>query len=261
VRTNYKSEASDNRLHRRELACALLAVFVLLGATACGGRGRETAATVTVTVPASTNTETGSAPQPPQESNTAQVVVRGQGFSQEGESLSYGVVLRNVSPVEDALDVSVTTNFVDASGTILKTESETMNVIPASTTYYLGGNTYPESGSRVARLETDVTVGDRASASYSLPKVSHVRLVNEEYIGLSVHGQVENTLDSPLSDFARISAVVFDSRGRVVGGGFTYLDAPLAPGRRAAFDASIDAAPSTTTRARVSVENSIVSGG
>jgi len=55
--------------------------------------------------------------------------------------------------------------------------------------------------------------------------VTRVRLVKDPYVGLSVNGQVQNNLDAALSQFARISAVVFNASGRIVGGGYTYLDA------------------------------------
>lgn len=241
------------------LACGLVAAALLVGGSSCGGRGRQAAATVTVTVPASTTSETTPAEPPPLETNSPSVKVRAEGFSQDQENVSYGVVLRNVS-AQDALDVSVTTNFVDGTGTILKSESESISVLPAGKTYYLGGDSFTERGARVAHLETAVSVGSSQAASYPLPTVTRVRLANDEYAGLSVHGEVENTLDAPLSQFARISAVVFDTRGRVIGGGYTYLDADLAPGRRAAFEASIQATSSTASYARATAENSISDG-
>jgi hypothetical protein len=168
-----------------------------------------------------------------------------------------GLVGVVVADREDALNVTVTTNFVDRTGTILTTESEDINVIPAGKTFYLGGDTYLNSGERVAHLEVDASTGDHAHTNYPLPLVSRVRLVHEEYLGFSVHGQVTNNLDAPLSQLARISAVVFDSRGRVVGGGYDFLDADLQPGRRAAFAADISASPSTPAYARASVDNSV----
>ena len=69
-----------------------------------------------------------------------------------------------------------------------------------------------------------------------------------------------NNLDSPLSQFARITAVVFTASGRVVGGGYTYLDADLPPTRRAAFSTDISGSPSSAGYARASMDNSIVGG-
>ncbi len=90
--------------------------------------------------------------------------------------------------------------------------------------------------------------------------MTRVRLVKDPYVGLSVNGQVQNNLDAALSQFARISAVVFNASGRIVGGGYTYLDADLAPGRRAAFSVDITASPSSASYARASMDNSITRG-
>jgi hypothetical protein len=239
--------------------CAVLVLGLVLVTTACGGRGRKAGATVTVTVPASTGTTAGEPPPPPPPKQ-ATVVVQASGFSQDGSDASYGVVLRNTSPTQDALDVEVTTNFDDASGTILDTESETISVIPAHTTYYLGGDGSLESSARVVRLEVNPTVGQSAHTNYPLPIVSRVGLTRDLYLGLTVHGQVENNLDAPLSQFAQITTVIFSPSGRVVGGGFTYLDADLPPGRSAAWSTNITATPHSAGYARASMENSIVGG-
>ena len=243
----------------RRLAPIASLLLVLVFAAGCGsGPAREAAATVTVTVPAS-ETPTTEQPVPQSQTKDAAVAVAGKGFSQDDTSVSYGIVLKNKSATEDALDVTVNTNFVDASGTILESESDSVNVIPAGETFYLGGDAFTEGGARVVRMETYAEVGQSETAAYPLPVVSDLRLRHEEYIGLKAYGVVENTLDKPLSQFARIGIVVFDARNRVVSGGFTYLDADLPPGRRAAFDTSIDAAPSTVRYVRASVDNSVTS--
>jgi hypothetical protein len=252
------------------VSLALLAPVALVG---CGGdKGSSAARTVTVTVQATGASTTQAAqtdgegaatepaPEPESESEEAVVAVSKMGFSQdEHGEVGYGFVLVNNSAQEDALDVTVTVNVLDASGTIIATEAEAINVIPAGETFYLGGATYA-SGEKADQLEPIVAVGSSEEASYPLPAVSRVRLINEEYLGLRVRGEVENTLDQPLSQLARIGIVVFDSRGEVVGGGFTFLDADLPPGRRASFDAGNGVGaipPNRAESAMASVDNEV----
>ncbi len=112
------------------------------------------------------------------------------------------------------------------------------------------------------KIEPIVAVGSSDTAQYSLPPVSKVRLIEEEYLGLRVKGHVENTLDKPLSQFAKIGVVVFDTAGNVAGGGFTFLDADLPPGRSASFDAGNRVGaipPSKAAKASASVNNEVVS--
>jgi hypothetical protein len=245
--------------------------FLLVG---CGGeKGATAGATVTVTVQA-TDDETDTSPVDTLEAPTtvtttessaatpedAEIAVRKAGVAQsDGGEVGYGMVLQNLSATDDAIDVTVTVNLLDGSGAILATEAESVNVIPASTTYYLGGSSSVSEG-KVAKLEPIVAVGSSETAQYTLPKVSRVKLIEQEYFGLTVRGEVENTLDQPLSQFAKIGVVVFDAAGKVIGGGFAYLDADLPPGRRAGFSSSngTNAVPvRAAAKAFVTVENEV----
>src|SRR5438045_1577137 len=99
----------------RHLSTVLM-LGLVAATTACGGTpGKKASATVTVTVPAATNTDTTEQQPPPPKQAT--VAVLASGFSQDGSNASYGVVLKNPSQTEDALDVEVSINFVDRSGT------------------------------------------------------------------------------------------------------------------------------------------------
>lgn len=95
--------------------------------------GRAGSASTSLTVARRTQ------PPPPV---AARVVVDKNGFNLDDgfstRQVAYGVVLRNVSPDEDALRVSVTVSAVDANNQILKSDSTTIAVIPAAETYYLG---------------------------------------------------------------------------------------------------------------------------
>ncbi len=51
------------------------------------------------------------------------------GVSQDGRLVSYGVVLRNVSPNEDALDVTVWANILAKDGRLLAQPLMTIQVI------------------------------------------------------------------------------------------------------------------------------------
>lgn len=249
-----------------------LAIIALV-VGACGGSKGETAAeTVTVTVSASETTttetttsatESTSTASTPTESKEATVAVGKMGVAQgsQGE-VGYGLVLKNLSTTEDAIDVTVTVNILNAAGDILTTEAERVNVIPAGSTYYLGGETYINKNGKATKIEPIVDVGSSEKAAYRLPKVTKVKLTNEEYIGLKVSGEVENTLTQPLSQLAKISAVVFDAKGNVLGGGFAFLDANLPPGTRAGFETANGTGAVPAKRAvlaRVSMNNEVVS--
>ena len=170
------------------------------------------------------------------ESGDAEVVIEKAGFAYEGEydEVGYGLVLKNTSAL-DAVGVQVSVNFMNKGGTILTTEDSTINVIPAGETYYLGGQTYTEDG-KPKKMEAFVDIDSSEPAQYALPDVSQVRIIRDDWGDISVKGQVKNDLDDALSSIASITCVIFDKSGKVVGGGFTFLDSDLKSGRTAGFE-------------------------
>jgi hypothetical protein len=174
----------------------------------------------------------------------ANVVVEKSGIAARLSSIGswfggFGIVLRNVSPDEDALDVQVTVNILDAGGRIVKTEVEYFIAIPAGMTYYAGGETIYE-GAQPARLEVRTSVRERQKKSIpALPTVQNVR-VTEGFLGAELAGEVVNPYTRPLSDLARITFACFDAAGNVIGGGYTFSDADVPPGSRIGFDTFIE---------------------
>ena len=217
-------------------------VALLLLAVGCGGAA-ETASTepsdvpdAVVTEEPDASTEISADTDEPEASGEAEVVIDKAGFAYESEygELGYGLVLKNTSEM-DAVGVQVSINFMDKSGTILVTEDDSLNVIPAGETYYLGGSTYAEDG-KPKKMEAFIDIESSEPAQYELPKVSKVRILKDEWMGVSVKGQVKNIFDDDLSSMATITCVIFDKNGKVVGGGFTFLDADLRSGRTAGFE-------------------------
>src|SRR5206468_9390774 len=78
----------------------------------------------------------------------------------------WGVVLRNVSPDEDALDVDVTLNFLNAAGQTVRFSTEDYEAIPAGSTYYVGGYDTFSSANPPTRIEVAyVQMGTYATKS------------------------------------------------------------------------------------------------
>jgi hypothetical protein len=93
------------------------------------------------------------------------VTVTKHGFSQRFRSglstVGYGIVLTNTAADRDALDVIVLTNFVDATNTVLGTDTRLISGIPAGAPYCMGD--YASLPAiQVERLEITVQVQSRA---------------------------------------------------------------------------------------------------
>jgi hypothetical protein len=197
-------------------------------------------------------------PPPPPPTIPAKVGVVKSGIASRLSSIGstfagYGIVLQNVSPDEDALDVQVTVNILGANGAILKSESDRYEAIPAGVTYYAGGESI--FNGTPSRLEITVQIGKRQKKSIpGLPIVSNVR-VQDSFFGAEVLGEITNPYAQTLSSLARITFVCLDSAGNVIGGGYGYPPAAVPPGGRIGFDESVEGlSAAQIASAQVSVE-------
>jgi len=154
-------------------------------------------------------------------------------------SVSYGLVLENLSPNANALSVTALVNFVMTNGALIGTATTRVAVINAGSTYYLGGMLQFNGAPPIARLEVVVTPGGRVKATkVHLPKMDFVRLVPSPFepawLG-SIEGDVINDHKTLTLGNNQMSAVVFDAAGNVLGGGAGSTIAKSPPGTRQFF--------------------------
>jgi hypothetical protein len=158
-----------------------------------------------------------------------------------GSSLSYGLILRNGSRNQDALNVSVLVNFVMADNNLLGTAATTVGMIPAGSQYAYGNEITFPAAAPIDRLEVVIQVGGRAAHTSSSPALSNVHFVPDLYdsswLG-SIEGEVVNANARLTMQTGRMSAVVFDKAGNVIGGGNSYGYATLPPATRQFFKIS-----------------------
>jgi hypothetical protein len=192
----------------------------------------------------------------------ATVTIGGAGgeVRRDGE-WGYGVVLDNASATQDATDVAVTVSLLDGNGAVLERDFQTVKVIPADGTFYLGGgNMLGGTGKSATKVDVDVHVGGLVDSQYALPVATHVRIIRYRD-GVSVRGRVTNDFEGQLSKDALIGCVLFGPDGEVVGGGEGYLAANLAPGRTAFFEigsGTMAARPERVASAKVSISNDFI---
>ncbi|MCX6372664.1 MAG: hypothetical protein NTX16_06200, partial [Actinobacteria bacterium] len=237
---------------------ALAGALVLL-AIGCGSTTDSTSTASSQVPDAAVSAPGQTSPSPASASTEAEVVVDGAGFALgDYRQVGYGLVLKNPSSM-DASDVQVTVNLMDKSGAILETDNTRLSLIPAGDTFYFGGQIQVAKGDKPTKMEAFVDVGDSIAAEYRLPNVTHVKVIDQEYVGVTVRGQVKNDWeDGTMSAGARIGCVLFGDSDKVVGGGFGYLMAALPPGRTAAIRVSsgtYSTPANKVKRAEVSLEN------
>lgn len=157
-------------------------------------------------------------------------------------NVSYGLVLRNLSPNANALSVTALVNFVMANGALIGTATTMVPVINARSTYYLGGNVQFIGAPPINRLEVVVTPGGRAKTTpIHHPAMQFVRLVpnpfDPPWLG-SIEGDLINDHKRWTLGSNQMSAVVLDAAGGVLGGGAGSTFAKSPPGTRQFFKLS-----------------------
>lgn len=174
----------------------------------------------------------------------ARIVVEKTGFSVRnyqfgGGVASYGVILRNASPSEDALNVYTLVNFVGPDNHLVGSAGTTLQGIPATQRFALGGDlTFPGSVPPIARLEVVVVIQKRQAHTLKLPTISNLyiepSIIDPSFVG-AVDGEVSNDEPRLVLQNTQLSAVVFDGAGNILGGGTGYSSGTLPPSAREFF--------------------------
>ena len=189
----------------------------------------------------------------------ARIAVVQTGFSlrpntTRGSKASYGVVLENTSPNQDAHNVTVLVNLVGADNYAWGSSVTRVDGIAASSKYFLGNSMSFDGVPPVARLEVVVQIGGRAPATRRpatlgvIPALRNIliepNLFEPQWVG-AVSGEMVNNSPALILESANLSTVVFDAGGNIIGGGTGYSFISLIPSARAVFKATsgFDAIP------------------
>jgi hypothetical protein len=223
-----------------------------------GGRA-EPAAPVTVTVvnPATTTSapiggESATASETTAVAPADTISLVDAGFSVDDKDVGIGVLLHNDS-AQDAHGVAISINVLNSADDILKTESNTISLIPAGATVAFGADTFLTEKGKPTKLEVTTTPTSFEGSGGERPTIRRVRIANQEFLGVRVTGEVRNTTSAMVSSIASIYIVLLDGKGKVSGGGFTFLPNDLKPGARAAFDAGNGVSATPRARARKAI--------
>lgn len=169
------------------------------------------------------------------------------GFSQRpnppatGSTVSFGVLLDNASLKQDAKNVTLLVGFVDAQGRLIGSVSRSIPLVPAGETYALGDSATLGTRRAVKKLEVSVRVGGGvAKSAHVNPQFANVRAVADPagsgFVS-EVDGEIANPGTQALTS-AKLSLVVLNGAGAIVGGGTATVSSPLPGGARTLFAAT-----------------------
>jgi hypothetical protein len=184
----------------------------------------------------------------------AKIEVEQTGFSirpkkTSGATASYGLILKNTSPNQDALGLTVLVNFVDDTNFLWGSATSRVVGIPAGSRFALGDSLSFDGLPPVTRLEVTVQIGGRISSSKrpaalaSMPGIANPRIFPDlrepQWVG-GVDGELINDDPKLILERTHLSIVVFDAAGRILGGGNGTSSISLPPAARSVFKITSD---------------------
>ena len=220
--------------------------IVVIASLACGGTTTEKLqeaaeeATPTASIVEPTTASTGeveAAPTstlppsptvtPVPEAEAIQVVA--QGFGQDKQELGFAFLVENPNAGLAFESTQYQVAVYDDADTVLETDSGYIELILPSQTLGVAGTMWLDEGVTVSKLEVQLLEGDSVPTE-PIPTftVESSIYYAGEYSDAAT-GVINNPYGIDLQDI-RVSAVVYDEGGEIIGGGFTYLNFILANG-------------------------------
>ena len=176
----------------------------------------------------------------------ASLTVLKQGFSVKprrfaGADASWGVIVKNTSPQSDALNVTVLANFVMPDNKLIGSATVRIGRASPRTWSTRSAATSASGVPPVSRLEIVAQIGESGKGSRTFPAPANVRILPDRFeadsVG-SVEGEIQNDSAAKTMERARLSTVVLDASGNVIGGQTGNAMASLPPGSRQFFKIS-----------------------
>lgn len=228
----------------RHPAIAIAVVMFLLAG--CSGQAVQTSSPVVV--PGSPSAQTTDAGP-----GTPQLTLVDSGFGQNGIYVQGIAIVTNDS--EDAVGefVTVSMNFLDAKGEIVRTEEQVESfswagqklVLPV----WLDLSDTPKL--KIAKVDVSMSLSSHGSSATSLAPMAEIKassIKKEQYgTGYAAVFQLKNAGTEPLED-ARVGIVCYSASGKINGGGSDYPSL-IAPGKtvRLSVDVTTSGKPADCT--------------
>jgi hypothetical protein len=181
------------------------------------------------------------------ERESARVVADKLGFTQGPSGgtphVSYGLQLVNRSYEWDGIGIAIALRFTGRHGRLLADVALRLTGVPASSTFYVGGQARLLSADKVERFVVTVTTRASRKQQLFLPVAADVQMARDPSGRLRLAGQLTNAYTGKLGRASRIHAVIFDGTGRIIGGGVETVTSAtggeLEPGETVAFEMNV----------------------
>lgn len=169
------------------------------------------------------------------------LTVIAQGFGQDGIAVGVGFVVENPNQNLAIERSQYQIAGYDSSGRVLKTGSGYVERLEPGERLGIGNNLYLPDGTPMTRLEVQLQPSKVIPAAKRSPLLTatNITYLPDRYVP-KVTGTIQNTQPKDQT-FVRVSALLYDTGGRIIGAGFTYVDFIPANGQ-AATEVSVEVA-------------------
>ena len=169
-------------------------------------------------------------PKPPAEAKSA--IITSQGFGQSARQVGYAFLVQNPNPNFSIESMEYQATAYAADGRVLSSNSGYVEVLLPNQQLGVGDSIYVPEGAQVKSLEVQVrstkfTKSD-ALTTLTTEKVTYVA----DRFSPKVTGVVKSPYSKDVKNI-RANAVAYDASGKIIGGGFTYIDFVPANGQAA----------------------------
>lgn len=147
-----------------------------------------------------------------------------QGFVQDGIQVTTIFLVENPNKGYAIENSQYQVVIYNEAGTVLKTDSGHITIVLPSEKLGVVSDTYLEEGQKAAKAEVQLTSGDPATIGMSGSpfSVNSPQFIPQDYFPKAT-GNISNTLKRDITNL-RVTAIIYDDQGALIGGGYTYLD-------------------------------------
>ena len=151
------------------------------------------------------------------------------GFGQNGRSAGFAFIVENPNLGLSIEDSQYQLAAYDEDGIVVETDSGYINLLLPEQSIGIGGDLFLDEGVTISKIEVQLNSGDSAPTE----PMTTFNVESTAYYAGDYFSHVTGVISSPYSiDFTdlRVSAIVYDEEGNIIGGGFTFLNFLLANG-------------------------------
>lgn len=151
------------------------------------------------------------------------IKIGAQGFGQDGRQASFAFIVENPNPGLAIENSQYQIAAYNAEGAVVETDSGYIQLLLPSQKLGIAGTLFLDEGVTVAKIEVQLSEGDAIVsdpiATFTIDSV----LYTASQFSSNVTGIITSPYNRDITSL-RVSAVVYNSAGEIIGGGLTYLN-------------------------------------